>query len=730
MDNANDATLDLLEFLPTVSTCDILVATRISGYSLHPSQSSLVVSKPNLEQASAMLLSVCPNSKHDVETVNELVSELDFHPLCLIQAGSYISQTDITIPVYLTKYRVYHQAMVSQPSMRDLDATSAKVLATFQLSYQRLTQGAAQLLLLFPYLSMQPLPVSVLSRASLAVHQLSVRSLIAPHTETQELLSRLLLFFTNKKAGWSTHKFGLVARQLVSYSLIEMTSEGNGGDELSIHPMLHELLRKTRLLETPMKTVATHLVALACPDWTETSLPPLLRAKVLFHVNEYCQQGLDCDPLAAARLAVLLHSARYLNEQCRLEEWIADQRERLRGFEHVDTLVANANLAITYSDLKQFTKAAAIQKRVLEAQVRILGRESNNVRLSVIGLVATYVAQKDLQSAEAFLESEITQWSDHAQKDRIFSQLFVEMRTVAEGYNQLARYADAVRLFSRLIELELAFPGSADTKQALSDQHSLAVSLYNDSRYREAETLLHTVTEGRKRTLGEDHLDTLHSSSLLAQTYYMLEKNEDAERLAESVLDARKRLLKAGHRDIASSIRLFAQVKQTNGGYHEALSLMQELLEEEISRHGKESQEALKTMGYLGRRLYRRDFFQEAADLFQKVIEHRKHTLGDGDRETELDNLHDPMLRLAKCYCGLGRWKDAELLIQEVLESRQKRLGRFHLDTLGALSALVRPCRGDSLCESQSFFEGLFSRGCWSLHSFPHYATRSSHWKA
>lgn len=702
VDNANASELDLSEFLPTDAACDVIIATRIPEYHYHSSQTTLVLSKPALNEAVALLFSDRPDSGHDTEPATELAHELDCHPLSLVHAGSYLSQVPETdIPAYLQKYRAYKQVLLaSEPSIQELDTSYISVLVTFQLSYQRLKQGAAQLIRLLPYLAMQPLPVAALQRAPLPVHKLTLGSLNPPYSDTQELLTAFLSFFTNKKAGWSAHKFGLITQQLVSFSLLEMMSQGT---EFAIHPMLHEALRKTRSLEAPMKNVAAHLIAFACPDWEDTPLDRIARTKLLFHINEFCRTGLDCDPLGAARFAVVYHSARFFDEQCRLEIRIAEFRERIWGFEHFDSLVANANLAITYGDLKQFDKAAAIQKRVFEAQVRMLGREAKNVHLTVSGLISTYIAQKDIQTAETFLESEITKWKDHGQKDIILPELFSEMRVIAETYYELSRYSDAVRLFSRLVERRTEFMGASDNKEVLADKHSLAMNYYSDTQYHDAEKLLLEVVEGRKRVLGEDHLDTLRSKSLLARTYHTLEMNEEAENYTTTVLEARKRLLPKEDWEIASSIQLFAQIKHSAGKYSEARELLDKLLESEKTLHGEDSHAALETTCCLGRLLVEQDFFEEASELFEKVIEQRKLTFGDDDRETELNNIHGPMMWLAQCHLGRGRWSDAEALLKEVLASRRERLGGNHEDTLSAISSLVRLALLYATCTNISF---------------------------
>jgi len=62
------------------------------------------------------------------------------------------------------------------------------------------------------------------------------------------------------------------------------------------------------------------------------------------------------------------------------------------------------------------------------------------------------------------------------------------------------------------------------------------------------------VLEARKRTLGEEHTDTLVSMGNLARSYSDLSRLQDAVELEEKVLEARKRTLREEHPDTLVSM--------------------------------------------------------------------------------------------------------------------------------------------------------------------------------
>ena len=97
---------------------------------------------------------------------------------------------------------------------------------------------------------------------------------------------------------------------------------------------------------------------------------------------------------------------------------------------------------------------------------------------------------------------------------------------------------------------------------------NLASSYSNLGRRQDAVELREKVLEAWKRTLGEEHPDTLLSMGNLASSYSNLGRRQDAVELEEKVLEARKRTLGEEHPDTLLSIKnlefyLTSSYKQT-----------------------------------------------------------------------------------------------------------------------------------------------------------------------
>ena len=63
----------------------------------------------------------------------------------------------------------------------------------------------------------------------------------------------------------------------------------------------------------------------------------------------------------------------------------------------------------------------------------------------------------------------------------------------------------------------------------LSSKHWLAVTLFKQQKYTEAERLFQESVQGREKVLGKEHVDTLSSKQWLAAALHKQQKYTEAE---------------------------------------------------------------------------------------------------------------------------------------------------------------------------------------------------------
>jgi len=160
-------------------------------------------------------------------------------------------------------------------------------------------------------------------------------------------------------------------------------------------------------------------------------------------------------------------------------------------------------------------------------------------------------------------------------------------------------------------------------------------------RHEEAEPLHRDAFQGRERTLGRVHPDTLTSLSNHAMALQALGRHSEAETLYRRALSCSETTLGPSHPHTLTYLNNLAVL--------------------------------LKTM--------RR--YQEAEQLYIRALEGRKNTLGSTHPRT-LTSLNN----LSQLLQAMGRYREAEPLQRRAVKGRRAKLGATHPDTLSACSNL------------------------------------------
>ncbi|KAL8943854.1 MAG: hypothetical protein Q9211_000821 [Gyalolechia sp. 1 TL-2023] len=247
-------------------------------------------------------------------------------------------------------------------------------------------------------------------------------------------------------------------------------------------------------------------------------------------------------------------------------------------------------------------------------------------------------------------------------------------------YHEVGRYQEALQLMERTVEAEKKTLGD-EHPDTLSSIHNLVTVYTQVGRREEALPLSERLVEIRKRTLGDEHPNTLLSIQRLAYIYCLFNRYQDALNLLEPVVEARKRTLGDKHPDTLKAIHNLAII-YSELGRQEALQLMEGVVEARKRTLGDEHPDTLDAIHNLAIS-YSELGRQEALPLMEGVVEARKRTQGDKHPRT-LKAIQSLALR----YSELGR-QEALQLMEGVVEARKRTLGDEHPGTLLALRGLT-----------------------------------------
>ena len=270
-------------------------------------------------------------------------------------------------------------------------------------------------------------------------------------------------------------------------------------------------------------------------------------------------------------------------------------------------------------------------------------------------------------------------------------------------YSEAGEIRKALQLLERVVEIR---------KRTLGEEHPNTLrSMYNlANRYSEAGKtpkalrLNEQVVETEKKTLGEEHPDTLSSLHTLAIRYSEVNRRHEALELLERVVEIKKRTLGEEHFTTLTGMNNLGIEYRERGDKGKALQLIERVLEIRNKTLGKEHPKTLESMHNLAISYSEIGRGQEALQLREQVLEIRKRTLGEGHPDT-LASIH----ALAISYSDIGRGQEALQLREQVLEIRKRTLGEEHPDTLRSIFALAviyrKMGRGEALQLSKHVLE-------------------------
>jgi serine/threonine protein kinase/tetratricopeptide (TPR) repeat protein len=240
--------------------------------------------------------------------------------------------------------------------------------------------------------------------------------------------------------------------------------------------------------------------------------------------------------------------------------------------------------------------------------------------------------------------------------------------------------------------------------ETLTAMNRLAMVLSNiDQADPEAERLLRQAVDGLRRTRGDRFPETLSAMSDLATLLQQTDRLEEAEDLQRRSLDGQRVVLGEFHPETVMSLANLGWLLTRSGQLHESEAILRRVVE--LQRHalGEEAPDLLvyrnnlaKTLRLLGRPREALEMFDEVLTIASRL---KPRQWDDGDEEAgderrgEKPSWHAARIRhnLAGCLVDLGELPRAHVEYATALEQLRAALGPFHAvtkETFRALEAL------------------------------------------
>ncbi len=219
-----------------------------------------------------------------------------------------------------------------------------------------------------------------------------------------------------------------------------------------------------------------------------------------------------------------------------------------------------------------------------------------------------------------------------------------------------------------------------DHPDTLHSQNSCAIALKLQGRAKEAEPLFKDALERYRRTLGPDDPDAISALNNYSGVLDALGREKETEPLRKEALERYQRVLGENHPDTISAMNNYGATLDFLGRAKEAEPLLKQALAWRQRVLGKDHPDTMGSSNSYASVLDSLDRTAEAEPLFKETLGQRRRILGDDhpDTMTSMNNYAAALLRL-------NRADEAEPLFKEALERRRHVFGEDHPRTLESL---------------------------------------------
>ncbi|KAN0087168.1 hypothetical protein V8E54_000856 [Elaphomyces granulatus] len=492
---------------------------------------------------------------NDSQTTTQLLCQLSCLPLAIIQAASYMNQTEISVATYLSLLGRQENVMVELLSQDFEDEwryaeSKNPVAVTWLISFHQIQR-----------------------LNSLAADYLSFMSCIDPRDIPLSLLP----------PDGSQVKQQIALGLLKAYSFII----GQADDQtLSLHRLVHlatrNWLQNGGILEQWTVNTGKRLTDIFPSDENENRIlwrKYLPHALFVLQSKEFQNDTRDREDLVQKVAECLYSDGRYHEAEVLFKEVFEKKRKRLKTDDR-EMITSMAWMASTYQNQGRWTEAEKLFVQVIETSKTVLGPEHPDTLTSMQNLALTYQTQGRWAEAEKLFVQVIETVLGPEHPSTLTS-----MHNLASTYQNQGRWTEAEQLKVQVMETSKTVLGP-EHPSSLTSMANLASTYRDQGRSTEAEKLDVQVMETRKTVLGPEHPATLASMHNLASTYQNQGRWTEAEKLLVQVMETSKTVLGPDHPDTLVSMSSLSRTLKRLGRHAEALSLLQDCVQLREQRLG------------------------------------------------------------------------------------------------------------------------------------------------
>ena len=386
-------------------------------------------------------------------------------------------------------------------------------------------------------------------------------------------------------------------------------------------------------------------------------------SELLAQGTDSIEKDLTTEPLIQARLLLTIglvyQNLSLFEDAARSLEKSLDQRRRILGPEHPDTLASMHAMASVYFDAGKFAQAEQLAREALDRRRRVLGKNNRDTLATACLLGRVYAEIGSPRTAIALLDESLGTGGESVEADD--SVTLEILLTLANTNHLIGRYATAERHAREALERGLRRSGKEDVF-TLSGRYFFGLSCFYQGKYDQARTLFREGFEVSRRLYRPDHQVTLQFQAGLADASFFVESREEALAVTGQVLENSRRVFGPDASLTQQQYFALGMMSLFERRYPQAEEFMRQASESWGRTSGQETYQALFARTGLAVAAHHNGKLGEAERILQSVVEASPRILGPEHPQTR-----NSMRHLAEVYAAEERYSEAEKLYKEAL---------------------------------------------------------------
>ncbi|KAF4451681.1 hypothetical protein F53441_5360 [Fusarium austroafricanum] len=535
----------LFKFVPRALQGNVLWTSRderITG-TLVGAPRCIPVQSMAMDEAVTLLATVRgipPTSREPA--VDSLVSELQYLPLAISQAGGYMRRISMSPEKYLDLLKQgttrWELLGISDADRHRRPEVSNSVLETWKISTDRIwaeSKMSYRLLHIIAYVDNQDIPEELLTAAANLASAVEIEASAQPtELETLAAIARLreLCFISHRKSE-------------------------NTEPSYEMHKLVQEALRYRLSIENAEEIAIEHSSS-ARADSDKLKMGEGYYSRLALQLIRALFPGPQPDSWARCE--------QFMTHAIRVGEW-ADISKA-----DIGTVSLLSDVCIFLDQRGRWREVEPVAHRALSLSQKALGATHSHSTAIKRYLVQMYSKQGLNEEAER-LQLEILEVQREALGEK-HADTIASMSDLAKIYSKQRRNTEAQEILREVLEIQQDMFGPKD-KRTINSMSRLAHTYLYQQRYEEAQSLYFEVLELRREVIGGKHRNTMATLDNIALTFRVQKQWDKCEDFLQQSQDLSQEVLGDLHPDTIRVLYNFGETYYLQGRYAEAESYAQ-----------------------------------------------------------------------------------------------------------------------------------------------------------